>query len=70
MNRVEPKPGETWAPMLPWPVDECPEYFYAHPFAELGAGGKSGFSCVRYQSAMSRFLARFERVARELPDAS
>jgi hypothetical protein len=36
-----PKTGETWAPALPWPTDECPAGFYVHRF---GADGRTGFT--------------------------
>jgi hypothetical protein len=37
-----PKTGETWAPTLPWPTDECPAGFYTHGLSLALVGGKAG----------------------------
>lgn len=43
MNML-PKTGETWAPALPWPIDECPAGFYTHGYSRALVGGKAGYA--------------------------
>lgn len=39
-----PRVGETWAPALPWPREECPAGFYTFSYSTVLVGGRSG--CV------------------------
>lgn len=32
----EPKVGEVWAPVFPWPTHECPEHLYVHKYGAMG----------------------------------
>lgn len=73
MAKIKPSMGDTWRRVAEGssacpPGSEVEVVFVSttgrYRTVEFTFGG------VRYQSAMSRFLARFERVARELPDAS
>lgn len=31
-----PQVGEVWAPMFPWPTDECPAHLYVHKYGAMG----------------------------------
>lgn len=42
-----PRVGETWAPALPWPREECPAGFYTHGYnteSLLGSKGRDGYA--------------------------
>ena len=39
-----PRVGETWAPALPWPREECPAGFYTFSYSTELVGGRSGWT--------------------------
>lgn len=39
-----PRAGETWAPVLPWPREECPAGFYIHSYSTVPVGGRAGWA--------------------------